>query len=152
MEAVRELSEDIRGVLGQTFLSRFDYLLDLRGRRIMVGTQSEEGLRAEMDISTGRPTVFTSLGRLVIDSGSDRLVVFDAGSGGGGNILRTSTGLVSARIANGRRLLIEGREIRHTGAVSIVTPGGSRGEDGLLPAAAFNAIYFCHSKGYVVFQ
>ena len=106
METVRELSKDIRGVLGQTFLSRFDYLLDLRGRRVVLGAQSQEGLRAEMDISTRLPTVFTSLGRLVIDSGADRLALFNAGNGGGGNNLRRSNGLVSARLANDLRLLI----------------------------------------------
>jgi hypothetical protein len=151
MEAVRELSKDIRGVLGQTFLSRFDYLLDLRRRRIVFGSQRREGLRAEMEMSTGRPTVFTSLGRLVIDSGSDRLAVFDGGNGGG-NILRTSNGLISARIVNGHRLFIEGREIRHVGAVSVVNPAGHGGEDGLLPVAAFDSIYFCHSESYLVFQ
>lgn len=151
MEAVRALSGDIGGVLGQAFLSRFDYLLDLRRRRIVFGSPRPEGLWAEMDMSTGRPTVFTSLGRLVIDSGADRLILFGAGQGGGA-ILRTANGFLSARVAGGRRLLIEGREVHHSGAIAVATPAGSGGADGLLPAATFDSIYFCHSMGYLVLQ
>jgi hypothetical protein len=152
MGAVRELSKDISGVLGQAFLSRFDYLLDLRGRRIVFGARQPEGLRAELDMSTGRPTVFTSLGRLVIDSGTDRLVLFGKHNRNGGVILRTANGFMSATASSGRRLLIEGREILYTGAVAVQAPAGNSAEDGLLPAAAFHSIYFCHSKRYLVFQ
>jgi hypothetical protein len=152
MAAVRELSGDINGVLGQAFLSRFDYLLDLRGRRIVFGAGKPEGLHAELDMSTARPTVFTSLGRLVIDSGTDRLILFETHHRGGETILRTANGFTSATVSTRRRLFIEGREIRHAGAVTVPTPVGSTAEDGLLPAATFHSIYFCHSKGYLVFQ
>ena len=43
MEAIRERWPDVQGVLGQAFLLRFDYLLDLRGKRL----KSESGIASE---------------------------------------------------------------------------------------------------------
>src|SRR5262249_42324094 len=67
MDAIHQLSPDIQGVLGQVFLSRFDYLLDVRARRLEFGTQDfdEKGIWARFTSLQGRPVVSTSLGLLV---------------------------------------------------------------------------------------
>jgi len=149
MSTVREWSKGVRGVLGQAFLARFDYLLDLRERRLVFGSQSMVGIRAEMDITAGRPAVFSSLGMLVIDSGTDRLVLFGKGKARG-PILRTANGRTREGGTVETRLFIEAEEINAGRAVRVTRPEGSSGYDGLLPACAFRAIYFCHSRGYVV--
>jgi hypothetical protein len=150
MEAIHQLTTEIQGVVGQAFLANFDYLLDLRGRRIVFGTQERKGLRAGLILAAERPAVWTSLGLLAIDSGADRLILFGAGPSGGGN-LRTATGVTRAVPARGSPLFIAGRRVRTAGAI-IVTPAGVQTEDGLLPAAIFKSIYFCHSKGYLIFE
>jgi hypothetical protein len=135
MEAVHRLSKNIQGVLGQACLGRFDYLLDLRRGRIVFGTRETQGLKAEMFLLVDRPAVYTSSGWMVIDSGVDRLVLFKAGP-------------VKAW---DRRLMIEGREVWRGDAAVVARQEGFI-EDGLLPAAAFDSIYFSNSKGYLVFQ
>jgi hypothetical protein len=78
MDAIHRASRDIQGVLGQVFLSRFDYLLDVGARRLQFGTQQLEGrgTRARFDLVHERPAVSTSLGWLVLDSGADVMVRF----------------------------------------------------------------------------
>src|SRR5215475_4489869 len=41
-DALREISADIQGVLGQAFLLGFDYLLDLRGGRLTIGVNQPQ--------------------------------------------------------------------------------------------------------------
>jgi len=55
LNAVRELSDDIQGVLGQAFLAQFDYLLDMRGRRMVFGAPEPAGIKAAFDMQTKRP-------------------------------------------------------------------------------------------------
>src|SRR5580704_16826417 len=68
MEAIRDRWPDVQGVLGQDFLSRFDYLLDLHGKRLEIGKQEFSGTRTRLTMTNGRPMVSTSLGDLVVDS------------------------------------------------------------------------------------
>jgi len=56
------LSPDIRGVLGQQFLSGFDYLIDVRGKRLEFGKQEPRGNRTQSQSRDGRNAVSTSLG------------------------------------------------------------------------------------------
>jgi len=128
--AVRQLGSDIQGVLGQAFLSRFDYLLDLRGKRLEFGAVQRPGTRVDFQIIDGRPAVFTSLGSLVLDSGTDRLILY-------------------SRVVRAKPLLIEGRTLRYEEAVTVPRQPAAA-EDGLLPATLFRSVYVCNSEGYVV--
>jgi hypothetical protein len=73
METVHQLSPDIQGVLGQQFLSAFDYLLDSRARRLEFGPLPPGGHRTQVPFRNlhERPVVSTSLGELAVDSGAD---------------------------------------------------------------------------------
>jgi hypothetical protein len=75
-ETVHNLLPDVQGVLGQWFLSGFDYLLDLRGKRLEFGKQNLNGKRAPLRMLNGRTAVSTSLGDLVLDSGAARVILF----------------------------------------------------------------------------
>jgi len=144
----------IQGILGQEFLSRFDYLLALRRRTIEFGKQERSGLRVEFDASDGRPAIKTSLGKLVLDSGVNRLVLFDLEPDRHGSplFMKTTCGLLTAGTASGRRLVIGSRVIlRRTTAVAVPHSADSS-VDGLLPTNLFQAIYVSNSEGYVVFE
>ena len=153
LEPIHRLSPDTQGVLGQWFLSGFDYMLDLRGKRLEFGKQDRNGTRAQFKMVNAEPVVSTSLGDLILDSGARQLVLFgvhpDIGYGLTGE-LRTATGSQQIGLVSGKPLIIEGRKISRGDAVTI--PNRTPGVDGLLPLSLFKAIYFCNSEGYVVFE
>jgi len=152
LEPVHQLSPDIQGVLGQAFLSRFDYLLDLRSRRLEFGTFKFEGkgIRVPLRRSSGRPIVDTSLGPLLVDSGAAGVVVFSAGGGEVKYEMVTMSG--SLRVGTVlTTLLIDGRALWHGEAVAV-----PRTEEvdvaGVLPISLFRAVYVCNSEGYILFD
>ena len=149
LRGVKQLASDIRGVLGESFLARFDYLLDLRGKRLVFGKLDREGTRAEFRMVEGRPSIFTSLGRMVLDSGSDRIVLFGAARRMGTSTLYAASGFRETGSVQAKPLVIEGRTIRHDDAVGVPRQAGVA-EDGLLPSSLFRAVYVCNSERYVV--
>lgn len=72
---------DVQGVLGQSFLSGFDYRLDLRGKRFELGRQDLKGQRFPLRTLNSRATLSTSLGDLVLDSGAAELILFRSDPG-----------------------------------------------------------------------
>jgi len=150
-DAVHKLLPDVQGVLGQWFLSGFDYLLDLRGKRIEFGKQNLDGNRARFRMLNGLLAVSTSLGDLVLDSGAARLILFgvDPDSGHKGH-LRTVAGSQPIGMVFSR-LVIEGRNIWRGDAVAI--PDRTQpGVAGLMPLRLFRTIYVCNSEGYVILR
>jgi len=152
LERVRGF-DGIRGILGQEFLSRFDYLLDLRKRKLEFGKQERSGLRVPFELTDGTPALSTSLGRLVLDSGVDQLVLFGVEPDRGGKpfIMQSSCGLLNVGTASGRKLVIGSREISHGPAIAAPHRQNSTAA-GLLPTNLFHRVYVCNSEGYVVFE
>jgi len=151
MEVVHQLSRDIQGILGQTFLSRFDYLLDLRGKRLEFGGQSPNGKRARFRNIDGRPAVATSLGNLVLDSGVARLILYGLDTARGDWVyMRTVAGSQMAGVVTSV-LSIEGRYVWRGEAVTV--PGRTEpGVAGLMPVNLFRSVYVSNSESYVVLQ
>jgi len=154
LEAIHGFAPDVQGVLGQWFLSQFDYTLDLRGKRLEFGKQDRSGTRVPLTMINGRLAVSTSLGDLILDSGASRLVLFgvepDIGLGGKRE-WRTVAGSQEVGVVSIKPLVIEGRTIWHGEAV--VIPNRSEpGVDGLLPLSLFKTIYVCNSEDYVVLE
>lgn len=154
LEAIHHRWPDVQGVLGQGFLSRIDYMLDLRGKRLVFGKQDPTGTRVRFSRINGRLSFSTSLGDLVLDSGADRLVLFgvqpDIGSAIRGE-LRTLAGSQQIGTVFNKPLIIEGRRIWRGDALAL--PNRTEpGVDGLLPLSLFKAVYVCNSEGYVVFE
>jgi hypothetical protein len=154
VDAIRGRWPEIQGVLGQRFLSRFDYTLDLRHNRLEFGRQDPEGTRTPFEMVNAEPVVSTSLGNLVLDSGARQLVLFgvrpDTACGLQGE-LRTATGSLSIGLVSSKPLIIEGRKVWRGEAVAVPNRIEPR-VDGLLPLSIFKSIYFCNSHGYVVFE
>jgi hypothetical protein len=154
LEAFRDRWPDIQGLLGQGFLSQFDYRLDLRGKRLAFGQQDPSGTRARFRMIGGRPAVSTSLGDLVLDSGAERLVLFGVEpnmSRGDRREMRTAVGSLQIGMVFSKRLTIEGRRIWSGDALAI-PKRNEPGVDGLLPLLMFKAMYVCNSESYVVFE
>jgi hypothetical protein len=152
-DTLQERLPGIRGVLGQWFLYRFDYTLDMRAKRMEFGEQNPNGTRAKFEMVNGEPVVSTSLGNLILDSGASQLVLFGVRRGGENGLrgdLRTVTGSQEVGLVTGRPLIIEGRKISRGAAVAI--PNRTPGVDGLLPIGLFKVIYICNSQGYLVFE
>lgn len=153
-EAIHSFSPDIQGVLGQWFLSQFDYTIDLRGKRLEFGKQDRNGPRVPLRMINGRLAVSTSLGDLILDSGAARLVLFAVDP----NIIhgekrewRTVAGSQEVGIVTNIPLTIEGRAIWRGEAVAIPNRA-EPGVAGLLPLSLFKAIYVCNSEGYIIFD
>jgi hypothetical protein len=148
---VHQLLPDVQGVLGQWFLSGFDYLLDLRGKRLEFGKQNIGGRRAQLRMLNGRTAVSTSLGDLVLDSGAARVTLFgvDPGRRRKG-YLQTVGGSQTVGMVFSR-LVVEGRNIWRGDAVAIPAQA-EPGVAGLLPLRLFRTIYVCNSEGYVILE
>ncbi len=111
MDAIHHLLPDVRGVVGQWFLSGFDYMLDLRGKRLEFGKQNVSGKRSLFRPLNGRAAFSTRLGDLVLDSGADRLILFGVElDRRGQSYLRTTAGSQIAGTVSST-LSIEGRNI-----------------------------------------
>jgi len=160
LEEIRRRWPDIQGVLGQEFLSRFDYMLDLHKKRLEFGKQERAGTRSQSHSINGRPTLATSLGDLVLDSGVATLVLFGVEPDPAPiqkygpalkTFLRTLTGSREIGQVSGVKLVIAGRNIWRGDAVAIPN-SNEKDADGLLPLSVFKSIYFCNSEGYVVFE
>lgn len=138
------------GVLGQSWLLRHDYLLDYRGRRMVLdGSEPGRGIRAALRSSDGRPSIAAEVdGRrqdLVVDSGASVLVLFGRSPLVSPAMLVTNGGSVEA--GTGRaRITIGGIYTRLMPTVEV----NASPTLGLLPAAAFASVYISNRDGVVV--
>lgn len=146
--ALQALGPDVRGILGQTFLRNFDYMLDLRHHRIAFGAQEPAGSRVGFRLVDGCMVLPSNLGDLMLDSGTDTLFLFRASP------LLTNASIVTtaggAQVAVGRApvLRLGGRE--YTAAEASYRPLADAPAAGLLPAGLFHALYVSNSQAYVV--
>jgi hypothetical protein len=151
MDVVHKLSRDIQGILGQAFLSRFDYLLDLRDKRLEFGKQEWSGRRARFRNVDGRPAVKTSLGDLVLDSGVARLILYGMDKVRGDLVfMQTLAGSQMAGVLTSV-LSIEGQSVWRGEAVTVAgqfEPGVA----GLMPVILFRGVYVCNSEGYLILK
>jgi hypothetical protein len=144
-------SGSIQGILGQSFLSRFDYLIDMRGKRLVFGTQDAPGSKTALQESYERSVVSTSLGKMVLDSGAAEMVLFGLdGAGYGQNMMRTISGFGFVGMIP-KQLTIEGRHVWRGQAVAIPHEE-EPGVAGLIPINLFRTVYVSNSGKYLVFQ
>lgn len=152
----RQLSPTIQGVLGQEFLSRFDYLLDLAGRRLVMGQpEPSGGNRLAFQAFEGCPTIQTSEGRLMMDSGTNAVLLFHPVSGPGNarqngeGTVRTDSGKAAVTAIPDLRLRIAEREYRPTTAAA-TSPESESGIDGIFTASLFRSVYISNSGKYLI--
>jgi predicted aspartyl protease len=168
--AANMLGDGILGVLGQDFLSQFDYTLDYRTSRISWDDedQIEKGVRLELEPSRGRFLVLLPQDkrcgctlRLVPDSGANGVVLF---AGTAADRLAVNSAVTSMRrstlagegTARGvivRALLVGPATLWNLPAARVVLPEDTTEDgDGLLPLSLFARISFRLHEGYMVVQ
>ncbi|MCX6622290.1 MAG: retropepsin-like aspartic protease, partial [Acidobacteria bacterium] len=151
LPAVRAVVPGVDGVLGQSFLANFDYLIDYTERQVVFGARLE-GARLPLKRLDHRLVVRANAGRrgvdLVLDSGASNLVLRSAAPFSGSNaFLMGNTG--SQVVTRGRiQKLTVGETVLHNLETAYL-PSGS-GADGLLPTALFSRIYINNREDYVV--
>ncbi len=168
--ALRRIDSHIQGIVGQDFLSHFNYLLDYRRRTIRIEAANEirnalEGDRVSIE-SRGNRMIVPSLGvslrraplRLLLDSGASSLVLIRKGSKAlevpfFQNVQKiTSSGNVSLGVGRVRKLMVGSEQFDNVAvSLSAAEPVETIG-DGLLPTALFDALYVNNREGFVVFN
>jgi hypothetical protein len=169
---IRKLDSHIDGIVGENFLSHFNYLLDYGRRSIRIETGNElgdsiQGDRVQLETSGGKilvPCELLSTGRtklrLLLDSGVNGIVLFrglqspatafqarwsDTNSRGNAS----GIGMVRADA-----LVVGTQQFRDItlGFLPARPEDRERIEDGLLPTALFRALYVNHSEGFIIFN
>jgi predicted aspartyl protease len=168
--AASRLGDGISGVLGQDFLSQFDYTLDYHASRLSwdEGEATATGVRLALEPSHGRflvhlpqdPRCRCSV-RLVPDSGANGVVLF-AGTAadrlavsGAARSLRLSTlvGEGSARGLIVSALLVGPATLWNLPAAKVVLPDRTTEHgDGLLPLSLFARVSFRHREGHMTVE
>lgn len=153
---------EVDGVLGQSLLSRFDYLLDYKSGQLVLDSPERQSAW-----TPGKQIKFARVaGRMLLTAmnpaeGSMRLVLDSAASNvflwrGGDSQVRGMTASLVAM--NGRRpvslihmplLVVGDQALQRLDAVVAPSPDDEREEDGLLPAGLFRSIYVSNSETYV---
>ena len=150
LDGLHTTSPDIRGILGQSFLSQFDYVIDFKKHELVFG--KPDTIRSPVPFRRiGRlMTIATSAGDLVLDSGIGTLLLFRAPSGLGRTVeIRASSGLSSLVSIDRAPELHIGGQVYHPGTAAFEAREGQVG-NGLLPASLFHALFVCNSAGYIV--
>jgi predicted aspartyl protease len=170
LTALRHIDSHIQGIVGQDFLSHFNYLLDYRRHVVRIEAASEirdnlEAERVPLELgghrrivaSEGQALLQATL-RLLLDSGASSLVLIHKGSQGldvptfDSVQETTSSGSTSLRAGKVHKLTV-GSEQFHDIAVALYPsdPAEPIG-DGLLPTTLFQALYVNNREGFVVFN
>jgi hypothetical protein len=140
----------IEGVLGQSWLVRHDYTVDLRHRRVVLdGAPPDTGRSLPLRSIDGVPAIVAEVdGRrreVVLDSGAPALVLFESAPLHTVR-LETNAGAVGAEL--GRSLVsLGGLAVRSMRSVRVNAPG-SRTD--LLPLCEFDAVHVSNREGFVV--
>jgi hypothetical protein len=148
------LPPDVQGLLGQPFLSMFDYTLDFRHRKIIIGTRLFDGAHFDkipFRRVESRLAIQTSEGEMILDSGAGSLLLFRAGPGTPGATIQDFSGAAhTVQVGPGPKIWIGGRLYQPREAVY----GAAGGEalNGLLPASLFPVVYVSNSEGYIAVE
>jgi predicted aspartyl protease len=164
------LGDGISGVLGQDFLSQFNYTLDYRTSRLSWDEDGQiaKGERLVLEPSHGRFLVQLPQERrcecpvrLVPDSGANGVVLF---AGTNADRLPVDAAATSMRVSTlagdgtvrgviVKELLVAPVTLRDLPAARVVLPGGTIEDgDGLLPLSLFDRVSFRPHAGYMVVQ
>jgi predicted aspartyl protease len=168
LRPIRALHPGIRGLLGQNFLSQFNYLLDYHKRQIEFEVDGEladricgarlpfEQMEGLMIVSAQSASLKTW--RLVMDSASASLILFGKfGQSRDFEISHRGQALIAATASDSHKNVEQGRlrtlrigETIFTALPVTLLPPDGRAEDGLLPMSLFRAVYVNHKERYVI--
>lgn len=166
----------VRGVLGEDFLKNFDVLVDYRHLAIelesdtglLAGTAAGEHLPLQLEgalqeqpalnrlIVSGKiPELGGTPMTLLLDSGTNRVVLFrqNLGAGGSNTEIRTGT-LGSWAVSTTPARTVRSLNLGGLSVPDLTVVGLSRrfdaDIDGLLPTSLFHAVLICHRASYII--
>lgn len=157
LRGIRAIDRAIQGVLGFNFLSRFQYLLDYAGKRLVFEESLPAGgVRLSFDGSHRSIVVEVDSLRLLLDTGATGVVLFRFHGRAiepnprGPHALATNEERRMVRSGWIRRLDVGGRTFDHLSVTLVPQSGLEAIADGLLPGSLFKSIYFDHAGRQVV--
>lgn len=172
LSGVRSVDTKICGVLGQNFLSQFNYLLNYPERYIEPDEDGERasrltGTRLAVELQEGKLIVTSQSTssrqetlRLVLDSGASHLVIFASACDKLGLKIESREGFLIPTNAAGHHVTLRRLRQLQLGSERIsdlpfalmedLAPLESRSEDGLLPTNLFRTIFFQNDKHVVI--
>jgi hypothetical protein len=170
LSGMRKLDPHIEGIVGQNFLSHFNYLIDYRKHLVSFESGDEirniaDGDHVEIELSGDRMMISaearsrraTGLS-LLLDSGAPSLVLLHDASKSlniprqAAALEETSDGQVELQTGRMREMVVGSQKL-HDIAVLLpaMEPGVPIG-DGLLPTVLFSAVYVNNQDGFVIFN
>lgn len=169
LAVVRRIDSHIVGIVGQNFLSHFNYLLDYRKHLLRIEGGNEiastlQGDRVPMEARENNRMMVAAVAqsqsraalKLMLDSGANSLVLLNRASNAldlrGEESATLSTTMGNSRVRTGLvgSLNVGPETLRNLVAtLPAIDPGGRNG-DGLLPTALFDAVYVNNREGFVV--
>jgi hypothetical protein len=170
MPELRRLDKRIRGILGQNFLSHFNYVIDYRRRLLMLESQDElrdsaigervpfEAMRGRIVIQTEMPSLGIGWVHLLLDSASSDLVLFRKTAqlksplpSSNSSLLNSWNDSRDVTMLRVNALTVGGQHLYDI-KLALLPPGTgeSQPEDGLLPTILFHALYVNNREGFVI--
>jgi hypothetical protein len=167
---LRRLDPHIAGILGQNFLSHFNYILDYRRQVVRFESENEvrdaiDGERVAIESKDHRMVVASEAQsrasadlRLVLDSGADSLVLFRAASQTlhvprqSPSLQLVSGGSVEMQAGRVDVLMVGSEKLHQITAILPDVDPVITACDGLLPTILFSALYVNNHDSYVVFN
>jgi hypothetical protein len=146
---VRRHCPGVVGMIGQEFLGKFDYLLDLRRGRFAPADPPSTGMRVPMRMIGGRMAVRTNFGNLILDSGAECMLLFRPAIRMAGGSIVTAEGTLMSISTEPDQILRIGTHLYRIDKANFVRAPQTE-ESGLLPATVFQAIYVSNSQQYIV--
>lgn len=168
LATLRQMDSRIAGIVGQDFLSHFNYLLDYRRRSVRFEQNAEIRDAVEGDhvpIETGEHRMIVaseaqSAGRaklhLLLDSGANSVVLLPGATDALSlapqttGIETTSNGQVGLQVGRVRVLTVGSQHFRDLAVAMTATEPAERIGDGLLPTSLFKSLYINNREGFVV--
>jgi predicted aspartyl protease len=167
LSGLRSQVPGVQGILGQSFLSHFNYLLDYQNRSLRFEQNEEirESLQGQplpsvivgqrIFILAHAQTAGSAPLRLLLDSGANALVLSRASADAihlvlqGERLATTVNDKVVIPFGQLEQLTLGSRLLRHL-PVTVSTAHQMRAVcDGLLPASLFKAIYINNTEGFI---
>ena len=167
---MRKLDSHIAGIVGQNFLSHFNYLIDYQRRLVRLQTGDEipeitggdhvaiESTENRMMVAAEAHSRSATRLNLLLDSGASSLVLLRSASRML-NISRqatalqeTSDGQVELQVGRVSEMTVGSQRLRDIAVLlPAIEPSVPIG-DGLLPTILFRAVYVNNQDGYVIFN
>jgi predicted aspartyl protease len=143
------------GVIGQSFLSQLDYVIDYGKRRFVVEPAVPPGRQVNYDLADGRIMIPADApGRalhLVLDSGASNVVLYGGSPvGGATGVVRSHLGTAAARTAQLAWLRVGDAVMRRVSAAIVPDRAARWKEDGLLPARSFRSVYVNSRDRFII--